>query len=63
MKKEEEKKDEKGRGQHSTMVIILASRPSCPGFNSPHSLIFFSEETIVDVAEVKQWRCLEEIGQ
>ena len=44
------------------MVSILASRPSCPGFDSliPKK---FSEEKNVDVAEVYQRRCLEESGQ
>ena len=44
------------------MVIILASRPSCLGFDSQHSQKF-SEETIVDAAEVNQWCWLEESGQ
>ena len=44
------------------MVGILASGPSCPGFNSQHSQKN-SQEQIVDVAEVNQWRWLEESGQ
>ena len=39
------------------MVSTLASGPSCPGFKPLHS------PKIVDVAEVNQWRCLEESGQ
>ena len=47
-------------GQHSTMVIVLASGP---GFDSQCSQIFFMCQ-IVDVAvEVNQRRCLEECGQ
>ena len=48
--------------QHSTMVSILAYRPSCPEFDSQQSQ-FFSEEKSVGVAEVNQHRCLEESGQ
>ena len=51
-----------GWGQHSTIVSVLASRPSCPWFDSQHSRIFSVEKT-VDVSEVNQWRCLEESGQ
>ena len=40
------------------MVSILVSAPSCPGFNSQHFWIFL-EESIVDVSEVSQQRCLE----
>ena len=41
---------------------IFASGPSCPRFDSQCSQKF-SEENIGDVAEVNQWRCLEESGQ
>ena len=41
---------------------IFASEPSCPRFDS-QGFQKFSEENIVDVAEVNQWRCLEESGQ
>ena len=44
------------------MVSILASGPSCPGFDSQRSQIF-SEEKIADVAEVNQCCCLEESDQ
>ena len=44
------------------MVSILASRPSCPGFESQHSEIFFRGK-IVDVAESNQQRSLEESQQ
>ena len=40
-------------GQHSTMVCILASGPSCPG-SIPSILEFFFREKIVDLAEVNQ---------
>ena len=49
-------------GQLSTIVSILASRPSSPGYDSQRSQTMFKEK-IVDVAEVKQWPCLEESGQ
>ena len=48
-------------GQHSTMVGILASVPSCHGFDyqcTPK----ISEEKLVDVARVNPRRCLEESG-
>ena len=48
--------------QRSTMVSILASGPSCPGFNSqctPKN----SEEKIVNVVKVNQRHCLEESEQ
>ena len=45
------------------MVRILASGPSCPGFDSQHSAKILSEEKIIDIAEVYQWRWLEERGQ
>ena len=41
---------------------IIASCPSCPGFDSQRPK-FFSVEKIVDVAEVNQWHCLQESGQ
>ena len=44
------------------MVSILASEPSCPGFDSKHSQKNFRGE-IINVAEVNQWCCLEESGQ
>ena len=49
-------------GEHSKMVSILASRPSCIGFDSQRSQKKF-RGTIVDVPEVNQWHCLEESGQ
>ena len=52
---------EEGRW-HGAIVIILASRPIWPGFDSQHSRTF-SEEKLVDVAEVSQRHCSEEIGQ
>ena len=54
--------DEEQKGQHTTMVRILASRPSCPCFESMCSQKNFRAK-IVDVAEVNQWRCLEESGK
>ena len=44
------------------MVRLLASRPSCPrvDFGVPQN---FTEENIVNVAEVNQQRCIEESGQ
>ena len=39
------------------MISILASRPSCPRFDSQ------CKEKIVNVAEVNQRLCLEESGQ
>ena len=48
--------------QQSTMVSILACGPSCPSL-IPRIPDNFSEEKIVDVAEVDQGRCLEESGQ
>ena len=44
------------------MVSILASKPSCPEFNTQLSLNF-SEEKIVNIAEVNQQCCFEESGQ
>ena len=41
------------------MISILASGPSCPGFDSQN----YFRGKIVDVTEVNQWRCLEESGQ
>ena len=41
------------------MVSVLASKPSCPGFNSQ----IFSRGKIVDVAEVNKWPCLEKSRQ
>ena len=52
-----------GGGQRSTMVSILTSGPSCPGFNVTAFPIFFQKFFFVNVAEVNQWRCLEESGQ
>ena len=49
-------------GQNCTTVGILASRPSCPGFDSQHSQICFEEKN-VDAVEVNQLRNLEESGQ
>ena len=49
--------------QHSTMFSILASRPCCPGFPGliPSVPQKNSVKKIVNVAEVNQGRCLEEI--
>ena len=55
-------KDEQEAGQHSTMVSLHASISSCPEFD-PQCSCNFSKEKIADVAEVNQWRCLEESGQ
>ena len=44
------------------MVRILATGPSCPS-SDPSSPKIFSEEKIVDVAEVNEWRCFEESEQ
>ena len=44
------------------MFIILASKPAAPGL-IPSVPKKFSEEKIVDVAEVNQRRCLEESEQ
>ena len=44
------------------MVCILASRPNYPGFDSQLSKKNFTGKN-VNVAEVNQWRCLEESGQ
>ena len=41
------------------MVIVLASRPSCPEFNSQ----ILGEEKIIDIVEVNQWHALEESGE
>ena len=43
-----------GARQHSTMISILASGPSCPGLDS---------KKIVNVSEANQWRCLEKSEQ
>ena len=48
--------------QHSTMVSILAARPSCPRFDSQRSRNFFGGK-IITVADVNQQRWLEESGQ
>ena len=40
---------------------MLASRPSSPRFNQPF-LTFFGGKN-VNIANVNQWRCLEENGQ
>ena len=45
--------ENRGGGQPSTKVSNV-SGPSCPGFVSTHSQMF-SEEKIVNVAEVNQW--------
>ena len=47
---------------HCNMISILASRPSCTGFNSQHSWDIFWWKN-VSVAEVNQRHCLEESGQ
>ena len=44
------------------MLSTLASKPIYPEFDTRHSKNF-SDEKIADVAEVNQWRCLEESGQ
>ena len=44
------------------MVSILASGPSCLEFDTQSSQ-FFSEENIINGAEVNQWRCLKKSGQ
>ena len=44
------------------MVTKLASRPSCPGFNSQHSDFLFQRIKLL-IAEVNQQYCLEESGQ
>ena len=49
-------------GQHSTMVRILASGPSCPGFDSQHCQKHFRGK-IVDVPEAHHQRRLEESGE
>ena len=41
------------------MVSILASVPSCPGFDLSVPEIF-SKDKIIDVAEFNQWRWFEE---
>ena len=43
------------------MVSVFSFVPSCPRFDSQHHQIF-SEEKIVNVAEVNQRLCLEESG-
>ena len=48
--------------QHSTMVCVLSSRFSCPGFDSHHSQNLFREK-IVNVAKVNQLCCLQESVQ
>ena len=49
--------------QHSIVVSMLASRPSCPWFSFPAFPKLFSEEKIVDAAEVNQPYCLDECGR
>ena len=44
-------------GQSSTIVSILASRPSCPGLDSQISPKKISDEKIVNVAAINQRRC------
>ena len=44
------------------MVSILASRPSCPRFDSQCSN-FFLQEKNAKVAEINNRRCLDESGQ
>ena len=44
------------------IVGILASGPSCHRLDSQHSQIFL-EIKFVHLAEINQWRCLEESGQ
>ena len=48
-------------GQHSTIFSIFASGPNCPGFYSQQKKN--SGEKIIDVAEVNQWRWVEESEQ
>ena len=50
-----------GGGQQSTMISILASRPSCLWFNSQHSQNF--QRIYFDIAEVNHRCWLEERGQ
>ena len=50
---------ERGGWQLNTMISILASYP---GFDSQHLTKKFRGK-IVDIAEVNQWRCLEEREQ
>ena len=47
--------------QHSTIVSIIASRPSCPWFDSRCSQNIFRGK-IIDVSEVNQHRYFEESG-
>ena len=49
-------------GQLSTMVSVLASGPSSPGFDY-QGLQLFSEVAMVNVSEVNQRHCFEESGQ
>ena len=49
----------KHSGAASTMVSILAYRPSCPGFDSQHSVNGIN----VDVAVFNQRHCFKESGQ
>ena len=60
---DDENREVKFWGQHSTMVRILASEPSCPGFDSQHYAKILSDEIIIDIAEVNQRGWLEERGQ
>ena len=53
-----------GWRQHSTLVSngYLLPYAVAPGL-IPSIHEFFSEEKVVNVAEIKQWRCLKESGQ
>ena len=58
----ESKNENENRGQHSTIVGIIASGPSCPGFDSQHSQKKFKVK-IVNVSEFNQQCSLVERGQ
>ena len=51
-----------GGEQHCAIVNILASRPTCPRFNSQHSQNYFRGK-MINEAEVNQRHCLKEWGQ
>ena len=48
--------------QHSAMVSIIASGPSCPGLDFPHYRNIFRGKTD-NVADVNKWNCIEGSGQ